>query len=180
MKCKKCGEEIGNSKFCPKCGAKVKGKKGCLIPIVIFCVFCVAVYVIGSSTMSTYSTIDRQQGTEQKCQEIANFMDDYFEQKGMFVVGYSVEWIGYYKYSDMYTEEEYEEMKVGGYYSYQANLAGGEYVIGNISTYWGENETPVIVNLSYERVDGDTPIVEYTDEKMEQCWQTYYEKAHTK
>lgn len=155
-----------------------KRKTGCLIPIVVFCIFCVGFSVVLDRSVSTYSTIDHQQATEQKCQEIADFMDDYFEQNGMFVVGYSVEWIGYYKYSDMYTEEEYEEMKIGGYYSYQANLAGGEYVIGNVSTYWGENETPVIVNLSYEKADGDIPIVEYTDEKIAQCWQTYYAKAH--
>lgn len=125
-----------------------------------------------------YATIDRQQATEEHYQSIVEYMDTYLENLGYFPVGYSVEWIGYYKYEDMYDVEEYEEMQIGGYYSYQANLSGGEYVTGRISTYWGEGETPVIVDLSYEGASGKTVLVEYTDEKIAQCWQTYYDKTH--
>lgn len=180
MRCKKCGEEIGNLQVCPKCRSKAKKKTGCLVPILVLFAFCLGFCLILNGGMSTYSFIDNQQATNQKYEDIAEFMDDYFEQKELFVMEYSVEWIGYSKYSDLYTEEEYEEMGIGGYYFYQANLAGGEYVTGRVSMYWGEGELPVIVDLSYERADGDTPIVEYSDEKIGQCWQTYYEKAHTK
>lgn len=143
----------------------------CLVAFVILLTGC-------GPSLCAYGSVDREQATEDHYNEIAQFVDDYFEQQGLFVTQYSVEWIGYYKYSEMYTEEEYEEMQIGGYYSYQANLSGGEYVTGRISTYWGEGETPVIVDLSYEGASGKTVLVEYTDEKIAQCWQTYYDKTH--
>lgn len=125
-----------------------------------------------------YSDVDHQQATEERCKQVAEFMDDYFEQQGLFVVNYGVEWIGYYKYSDQYTVEEYEEMAIGGYYSYTANLSGGEYVTGRVSTYWGDGETPVIVDLAVQSASGETHPVEYSDEKIAQCWKVYYDKAH--
>lgn len=155
-----------------------KRKTGCLIPIVVFCIFCAGFSVILDRSVSTYSPIDNGQTTEQRYTDIAGFMDDYFEQKGLFVMQYSVEWIGYSKYSDLYSEAEYEEMGTGGYYLYLANLSGGESVTGRISTYWEDGEDPVIVDLSYEGASGKTVLVEYSDEKIAQCWQTYYAKAH--
>ena len=131
-------------------------------------------------SLGAYESVDRAQATEDHCLEIAAFMDDYMEQNGLFITGYYVEWIGYYKYSETYSEEEYEEMAIGGYYSYQANISTGETASGRISTYWGEGESPVIVDLSYEGANGKTVLVEYTDEKISQCWQVYYDKAHQK
>lgn len=129
-------------------------------------------------SLGAYGTVDRAQATDAHYKEVAEYMDSYFEEQGLFVVNFSVEWIGYYKYSELYSEEEYEDMQIGGYYSYQANLSAGEYVSGRISTYWGENESPVIVDLSYENAAGKTVLVEYSDEKISQCWQTYYDKVH--
>lgn len=129
-------------------------------------------------SLGSYGSVDRAQATEEHYKEIVQFMDDYMEQQGLFITNYSVEWIGYYKYSETYSEEEYEEMAIGGYYSYQANISTGEYVTGRISTYWGEGESPAIVDLSYEGANGKTVLVEYTDEKIAQCWQVYYDKAH--
>lgn len=129
-------------------------------------------------SLGSYGSVDRAQVTEEHYEEVKGFVNDYFKDQGLFVVNSGVEWIGYYKYSDTYSEEEYEELAVGGYYSYQANLSAGEYVTGRISTYWGEGESPVIVDLSYEGANGKTVLVEYTDEKIAQCWQVYYDKTH--
>ena len=89
----------------------------------------------------------------------------------------SVEWIGYSKYKDTYTEEEYTEMQLGGYYRYYGNTYGGELVSGIVRTYWDEGEAPVIISLGFENYDGDVYLVEYSDEKIAECWNIYYDRC---
>ena len=96
---------------------------------------------------------------------------------GYFPIDYSVEWVGYSKYKEQYTEEEYEEMQLGGYYTYSGKLSTGELANARLKTYWGDNEELVILDLSLETALGEKVIVEYSDEKILDCWKTYYSKA---
>lgn len=137
---------------------------------------CLALSACGSG--NPYATIDRQQATEEHCQSVADYMDSYLENLGYFPVGYSVEWIGYYKYEDMYDIEEYETMELGGYYSYTSQLSTGEIANADISTYWGEEEEPVILNLNIETLNSENPIVPFDDDLIISCWNTYYQKAN--
>ena len=125
-----------------------------------------------------YAAIDNAQATDARYEEIASYMDDYLENLGYFPMEYGVEWIGYYKYSDLYDVEEYEEMETGGYYSYSAWLATGEVANARLSTYWGEGDEIEILNLNIETATGETPIIEYSDEKIVSCWNTYKQLAY--
>jgi len=129
----------------------------------------------GSS--SKYSSVDKAQAATDKYESIAEYMDEYLEAQGYFVMNDSVEWIGYSKYKDLFSEEEYEDYALGGYYSYTAELSTGELADGSISTYWGEGEEPVVVDLTIETYTSETTIVEYSDEKMSECWQVYQDKC---
>ena len=137
---------------------------------------CLALSSCGGGT--PYATIDRQQATEEHYQSIVEYMDTYLENLGYFPVGYSVEWIGYYKYEDMYDVEEYETMELGGYYAYTGQLATGETANADISTYWGEGEDPVILNLNIETLDSENPIIPFDNDSIVSCWNTYYQKAN--
>ena len=143
----------------------------------LLCVaLCFALSACGDG--NPYAAIDRQQATEDRCESVADYMDTYLENLGYFPVGYSVEWIGYYKYEDMYDVEEYESLELGGYYSYTGQLATGEMANADISTYWGDGEEPVILNLNIETIDSENPIVPFDDDLIISCWNTYYQKAN--
>lgn len=131
-----------------------------------------------SSTVGGYSAIDLAQISSEHYQEIADYMDDYLNELGYFPMEYSVEWIGYCNYSELYDIEEYEEMEIGGYYTYTANLSTGELATGRLSTYWGDGEEIEIVNLTVETLTEEKPIVEYSDEKIAECWETYHQLAY--
>lgn len=125
-----------------------------------------------------YAAIDNAQATDAHYEEIASYMDDYLENLGYFPMEYGVEWIGYYKYSDLYDIEEYEEMELGGYYNYSARLATGEIANADISTYWGENEDPVILNLTVETLDSENPIIPFNNDTIVACWEAYKQLAY--
>ena len=131
-----------------------------------------------SSTVGGYSAIDLAQISSEHYQEIADYMDDYLNELGYFPMEYSVEWVGYCNYSELYDIEEYEEMEIGGYYTYMANLSTGELATGRLSTYWGDGEEIEIVNLTVETLTDEKPIVEYSDEKIAECWETYNQLAY--
>ena len=127
--------------------------------------------------VSGYASIDSQQATEERCMEIAEYVDEYLEPLEYFPIGYSVEWIGYYKYSEQMSREEYEEMQIGGYYSYTGNLSTGELATARISMYWDEGEEPEIINLNIESGTTENPIIPYDEAKIKECWETYKEKS---
>ena len=98
-----------------------------------------------------YAAIDNAQATDARYEEIASYMDDYLENL---------------------------EMETGGYYSYSARLATGEVANARLSTYWGEGDEIEILNLNIETATGETPIIEYSDEKIVSCWNTYKQLAY--
>lgn len=162
---------------------KPKKKHGCLISLLVFfglaAVVGIAANLSGSvSTLEdAYLQIDHAQATTEHCEEIADYMDDYLESAGYFPIGYSVEWIGYYKYTDAYEFEDWKSMELGGYYSYSANLSTGEMANGRVQCYWEDGETLTIVNLNIETATSENPIVEYSDEAISACFGVYTQKA---
>lgn len=186
MYCPHCGAEIGNAKKCKKCGwiePRKKQNRGCLTAILVFVLLAAAVGIAAnlSSSVSTledaYLQIDHTQATKEHCEEIAAYMDDYLEAAGYFPLGYSVEWIGYYKYAEDYEFEDWQSWGLSGYYSYSANLSTGEMANGRVQCYWGDGETPTIVNLNIETATTENPIVEYSDEAVSACFGVYTQKA---
>ena len=151
-------------------------KRKCFIP----CLFAIATIGLSSCSaeLSGYPAVDIAQATDAHYEEIASYMDDYLENLGYFPMEYGVEWIGYYKYSDLYDVEEYEAMETGGYYSYSARLATGEVANARLSTYWRDDDEIEILNLTIERATGETPIIEYSDEKIVACWNAYKQLAY--
>ena len=101
-----------------------------------------------STLEDAYLRIDQEQAKTELCEDVASYMDDYLEAAGYFPLGYSVEWIGYYKYAEDYEFEDWQSWGLGGYYSYSANLSTGEMANGRVQCYWGDGETPTIVNLT--------------------------------
>lgn len=207
MFCPNCGKDIGDAKFCPNCGTKVvkdepvqpvqqpvqenavpkkqKKKHGCLMSfLVVFIFIGVVGAIIANSDLPSqgigFIGVDAQQSTEEHCRAIADYMDDYLEELGYFPVGFGVEWIGYYKYSDMYSEEEYEELELGGYYSYTGQLSTGEVANADIFTYWEENEEPTILYLNIETLTSENPIVPFDNDSMVEAWNIYKDKASEK
>lgn len=205
MFCKNCGAKIDdNAKFCPACGTQVeeiatssksvnkshkadtqhpaKKKKGCsaILAIVLLVFVGALIYSISMAFQGNatgYTAIDRSQSSQNKYDAIATAMDDALEDMGYFPVDYSVEWVGYSKYKDQYSEEEYEEMQLGGYYTYSGKLSTGELANARLKTYWGDNEELVVLDLSIETASEEKVIVAYSDEKIIDCWNTYYAKA---
>ena len=208
MFCKNCGAQIADdAKFCPSCGTKVelngtpskqinegnadqkaigstKKKRGCGCYIAIFIALIFAgslIYSLGMAMQggsTGYASIDRSQSSESRCDAIAEAMDDALEELGYYPVDYSVEWIGYSKYRDQYSEDEYEQMQLGGYYTYMSTLSTGEVANARISTYWRDTEQPVLLDLNIETATSEKVIVEYSEEKILNCWNTYFTKAH--
>ena len=194
MFCPKCGKDMGGAKICPNCGMSIeqwkndkksaleakrnsRKKRGWLIAIILI-VACAWFFssVMGDETLP-YIGVDRQQSEPKRYESIADYMDNYLKENEYFPIQYSVEWIGYSKYQDLYSLEEYLEGETGGYYLYLANVSTGEIATGRISTYWTEGEEPVILNLNIETATSENPIVEYSDEKMTECWNLYLEKC---
>ena len=175
---------VSHDKMKKQAPEKPKKKHGCLITVlvvlVIFSIF-IGIGVNSSnevtSIYSAYIEIDDDQISDENYEAVASFMDDYLEERGYFPLDYTVEWIGYYKYTDAYTFEDWKSMELGGYYSYSANLSTGEMANGRVQCYWGEGETPTIVNLNIETATSENPIVEYSDEAISACFGVYTQKA---
>lgn len=131
------------------------------------------------SIEGAYATIDDAQAADTNCESVATYMDDYLENIGYFPLEYSVEWIGYYKYTDTYEFEDWKSLELGGYYSYSANLSTGEMANGRVQCYWGEGESPTIVNLNIETATSENPIVEYSEEAITACFDAYTQMAES-
>lgn len=127
-----------------------------------------------------FAEVDDAQATTEHCKEVAEYVTSYLQSEGYQLSSHGAEWIGYYKYMGIYSLSDYEELQLGGYYSYTAELATGEMITGRVQTYWAEGETPVIINLTLEEELGDTPIIEYDEAKIAECWDIYYSKATDK
>lgn len=127
-----------------------------------------------------FAEVDEAQATSEHCKEVAEYVTDYLQSEGYQLSRHGAEWIGYYKYVGIYSMADYEELQLGGYYSYTAELPTGEMITGRVQTYWAEGETPVIINLTLEEESGDTPIIEYDEAKIAECWDIYYSKATDK
>lgn len=150
-----------------------------LVLVLMFAAFMIWVMVSSPNYTATgYPSVDLKQATEQKCGEIAEFMDGYLEEEGYFVLGYSVHWVGYSHFSDTYSLDEYQEMALGGYYSYTGNLSTGETATANVRTYWEDGESPVVVNLTVETITEENQIIPYSEDKMDECWDIYNQKAY--
>ena len=80
------------------------------------------------------------------------------------------------KYAEDYEFEDWQSWGLGGYYSYSANLSTGEMANGRVQCYWGDGETPTIVNLNIETATTENPIVEYSDEAVSACFGVYTQK----
>ena len=66
---------------------------------------------------------------------------------------------------------------MGGYYTYSGKLSTGELANARLKTFWGDNEELVVLDLSIETASEEKVIVAYSDEKIIDCWNTYYAKA---
>lgn len=200
MFCPNCGKDVGNAKFCSECGSPVtqttatpkpsptvippsdpkpKKKSGCLPIIIIF--LCLSFLVPLLSNNGGYSSIDNKQRSTEKYEQVHNYVHNILLENEYYDVTHQVEWIGYSKYKDMMSKEEYEEMQLGGYYSYVGQLINGSYVNANIYTYWEDGEEPVILNLS---ISGNAAtnynkivLVEYDENKIIECWNEYQERV---
>lgn len=128
---------------------------------------------------SKYDSIDTAQSTAEKYEAIADYMDNYLDTQGYYVLEYSIEWVGYSKYKDNFSEEEFEALETGGYYSYLGRLSSGDVAIGRIQTYWETSEIPVILNLVVESTTdlSEIELIEYSEENFTKCWATYQEKC---
>ena len=124
-----------------------------------------------------FAEVDDAQATTEHCKEVAEYVTDYLQAEGYQLSQHGAEWIGYYKYVGIYSVSDYEELQLGGYYSYTAKLSNGELITGRVQTYWSEGETPVIISLTLESETGNTPIIEYDEAKIAECWNVYYSKA---
>ena len=207
MFCPKCGNDMGENRFCQKCGfdsekehanviekreytprsqvyaAQKKKNSGCLIFFIIaIVVIAIAVFAMagagnsGGNSASGYMSIDREQATEENYKNIVSFMDTYLEERGMYPMSYSVEWIGYHKYKNMYSVEEYEDFALGGYYSYTATLSTGELASASVKDYCNDDVSPEVLSLTVETDQGANEIVPYDNEKMIDCWDLYFQK----
>lgn len=167
-----------------------KKKKSCLVVLCLFLFVFVAFVAIvafsaqtfmdsATSEKNKYANIDAIQATSEKCGQVADFVTAYLTEQGYTVTNQSAEWIGYYKYIGIYDFEEYENMALGGYYSYIGDITTGEIATANVTTYWNEEEQPVIVNLSVSDGENKVELVEYSDQKMADCWTAYNEHAET-
>lgn len=132
-----------------------------------------------STLEDAYLRIDQEQAKTELCEDVASYMDDYLEAAGYFPLGYSVEWIGYYKYAEDYEFEDWQSWGLSGYYSYSANLSTGEMANGRVQCYWGDGETPTIVNLNIETATTENPIVEYSDEAVSGLLWRLYAKSRS-
>lgn len=139
-----------------------------------------AISLSSCGNSSKYDSIDSLQSKSDRFESIAEYMDSYLENQGYYPLRYSIEWVGYSKYKETFSTEEFEDMQTGGYYTYQANLSTGEIADGRISTYWENDTDPVILSLNIETANSEKVIVEYSEDKFSECWNTYQEKCSGK
>lgn len=83
------------------------------------------------------------------------------------------------KYAEDYEFEDWQSWGLGGYYSYSANLSTGRMANGRVQCYWGDGETPTIVNLNIETATTENPIVEYSDEAVSGLLWRLYAKSRS-
>lgn len=88
----------------------------------------------------------------------------------------STKWIGYTKYSDMYSAAEYEEMSLGGYFASTASLKSGNSVEMRIYFYYKSNlEILSFVELSNL---GKVEYKPYNENDMDACWNIYKDAVY--
>ena len=205
MFCPNCGKDIGNAKFCPECGApsirseetqkkenlsiqeisseaqKPKKKPGCLMVFLVFVLISMLMAPFINASSTGYAAVDNAQISEDHYNDIAEFSHDFLVSLDYFPANSEVKWIGYSNYKDNYTEEEYQDMRVGGYYSIIGQLIDGSMYEGRIYTYWEENTQPVILDMevstsTWDKIE-ETNLIEYSEEKIENCWAEYQARA---
>lgn len=89
----------------------------------------------------------------------------------------SVKWIGYNNFKDVYTLEDFEEIQLGGYYTYDATLKNKVAVSGRVRAYWGENDEQTILDLKVMDPVNAYPIVEYNEQEIIKSWEIYQQKV---
>ena len=129
--------------------------------------------MMSNSVGNPYAKIDRTQMEEEHLNSISEYMDNYLSETEHFVVTASTKWIGFNNFSDVYTEEEFEELALGGYYSYSAQLADGRLVEARLNTYWDSEQAPEILNVSILTADTKEELVPYDEQKITDCWNEY-------
>lgn len=128
---------------------------------------------------NVYANIDAIQATQANYAEVVEYVGNYLLEQGYDISESSAEWIGYSKYIDEYTVEEFQSIALGGYYSVTGVLSTGETVTGRVSMYWDEGEEPEIIDLTIEAETAETPLIAYDEAKLQQCWAVYNERAET-
>lgn len=205
MFCPNCGKDIGNAKFCPECGTpsirseetqkkenlsiqelsseaqKPKKKPGCLMVFLVFTLISMLMAPFINASSTGYAAVDNAQISEDHYNEIADFSHDFMVSLGYYPANSEVKWIGYSNYKDNYTEEEYQDMHVGGYYSIIGQLIDGSMYEGRIYTYWEENTQPVILDMevtisTWDKIE-EKNLIEYSEERIENCWVEYQARA---
>lgn len=205
MFCSNCGKDIGNAKFCPECGApstrpeetpnrenlniqeissetqKPKKKPGCLMVFLVFVLISMLMAPFINASSTGYAAVDNAQISEDHYNDIAEFSHDFLVSLDYFPANSEVKWIGYSNYKDNYTEEEFQGLRIGGYYSIMGQLIDGSMYEGRIYTYWEENTQPVILDMEVSTSTWDKfakkNLVEYSEEKIENCWTEYQARA---
>ena len=205
MFCQNCGKDIGDAKFCPECGSpsagsaeiqekksldirgispeisKPKKKPGCLMVFLAFVLIAMLLAPFISASSTGYASVDNAQISEEHYNEIADFSHDFMVSLGYYPANSEVKWIGYSNYKDNYTEEEYQDMRVGGYYSIIGQLIDGSMYEGRIYTYWEENTQPVILDMevtisTWDKIE-EKNLIEYSEERIVNCWVEYQARA---
>ena len=205
MFCSNCGKDIGDAKFCPECGTpaastvketqepipvmppntpepqKRKKKPGCLIVVLVVVVLSLIMMPFMTSETAGYSSVDNAQKREDRREEVASFVNDFLVDSGYYPASFNVDWIGYSHFEDIYSEEEFEESQLGGYYSVSGDLIGGSTYSGRVYSYWEEDSEPVILDMEIltDKLTEiqETDLIVYSDETIERCWQEYQFRA---
>ena len=148
-------------------------KSLCLIASAI-----VAFSMTACEASSKYDNLDNIQSSKEHCEEIDRFVDDYLASQEIFTGSSSVDWVGYSHFKETSSEEDFEAMQLGGYYKYDAPALSGELISARVSCYWNEDEEPTIVDLKMINGNSSEYLVEYSDDKIADCWEEYLSHLH--
>ena len=206
MICPNCKKEVGNAKFCPECGTpitqsqdqdsqvmrttnlnnalpqeKPKKKHGCLVAILVFFFIGMMFVPFMSSNSVNYTAVDNSQTSDEHFEAVALTVSNALAMRGYAPLNYQISWIGYSKYKDTFSIEEFEGLQNGGYYAVSGSTTDGGTYEGDIYAYWDKGTYPELLNLKifYDDIDQINEVVidEYSDEEMAKCWAEYQKRA---
>lgn len=127
-------------------------------------------------TKTNYDTIDAAQ--IERIPTLKQLVDDSVTAAGITISSSDVKWIGYSNYKDVFTIEEFEDFADGGYFAYSASVSDDVMVTGWVRMFSDDGSDFEILSLDELTGSDKTPIVEYDESKLNECWETYYNMAN--